>query len=84
LLDGKILDRERYALTVDDTIEQGAACAQIIATTPALGEAKVNEADDVAIIGPDGAEDIPVGAIQPSAENPTAAYSSRRRPTDGG
>jgi len=77
LLDGKILDR--HALTVDDTIEQGMTSAQI-ATQPTiktLGGAKLNEADDVAITGPNDAEDVPVGAIQPSAKNLAAAYSSR-------
>ena len=67
-------------LTVDDTIEQGATSAQTIASEPTvekLGETKLNEADDVAITGPNDAEDVPVGAIQPSAENLTAAYSSR-------
>ena len=57
-----------------------AASTQIIATEPTvetLGEAKLSEADDVAITGPNDAEDVPVGAIQPSAENLTAAYSSR-------
>ena len=76
LLDGKILDR--HALTVDDTIEQGMTSAQI-ATQPTiktLGGPKVDEADDVAITGLD-AEDVPVGAIQPSAKNLAAAYSSR-------
>jgi hypothetical protein len=56
-------------LTVDDTIEQGAMPTQIIAPEPTvetLGEAKLNEADDVAITGPNDAEDVPVGAIQPS------------------
>ena len=79
LLDGKILDRESHALTVDDTIEQGTTSAQI-ATQPTiktLGGAKVDEADDVAITEPNDAEDVPVGAIQPSAENLTTAYSSR-------
>ena len=67
-------------LTVDDTIEQGAIPTQIIATEPTtetLGEAKLNEADDVAITGHNGAEDVSIGAIQPSDENSTAAYSSR-------
>ena len=64
---------------MDDTIEQGTTSAQI-ATQPTiktLGGAKVDEADDVAISGPNDAEDVPVGAIQPSAENLTTAYSSR-------
>jgi hypothetical protein len=59
-------------LTVDDTSEQGATSAQMIATEPTvetLGEAKLNEADDVAFTGPNDAEDVPVGAIQPSDGN---------------
>ena len=71
---------ERHALTVDDTIEQGTTSAQI-ATQPTietLGEAKVNKADDVAITRPNGAENIPVGAIQVSDENLIAAILSRR------
>jgi hypothetical protein len=71
LLDGKILDRERHALTVDDAIEQGTTSVQI-ATQPTiktLGGAKVDEADDVAFVGPNDAEDVPVGAIQPGNEN---------------
>jgi hypothetical protein len=52
---------------VDDTAEQDATPTQIIATQPTVdtvGEAKLNEADDVAISGPNGAENVPVGAIQ--------------------
>jgi hypothetical protein len=67
-------------LTIDDTIEQSAMPTQTIATEPTierLGDAKVNEADDVAITGPKGAEDVPVGAIPPSDENSTTAYLSR-------
>jgi hypothetical protein len=67
-------------LTIDDTIEQGAMPAQTIATEPTierLGDAKVNEADDVAITGPKGAEGVPVGAIPPSDENSITAYLSR-------
>jgi hypothetical protein len=65
-------------LTVDDTIEPGAVPAQIIAVEPTiekLGEATLNR-DDVAITGPNDAEDIVVGAIQPNAENATVKYSS--------
>jgi hypothetical protein len=58
-------------LAVDDTIEQSAASAQIVTqpTTEKLGEAKLSEADDVAFVGPNDAEDVPVGAIQPSDKN---------------
>jgi hypothetical protein len=68
-------------LTVDDTSEQGATSAQMIATEPTvetLGEAKLNEADDVAFTGPNDAEDVPVGAIQPSDERSTAKYPTGR------
>jgi hypothetical protein len=66
--------------TVDDTSEQSPMPTQIIATEPTietLGEAKLNEADDVAITGPNDAEEVPVGAIQPSGENLIAAILSR-------
>jgi hypothetical protein len=65
---------------VGDTIEQSTMPTQIVATTPTietLGEAKVNEADEVAIIGRNGAEDNPVGLSQPVDENSIVAYSSR-------
>src|SRR5262245_34238996 len=54
-----------------DMIEQGAMSAQIIAqpTIEKLGDANLNEADDVAFVGPNDAEDVPVGAIEPSNEN---------------
>jgi hypothetical protein len=71
-------------LTVDDTIEQGATSAQIIATEPTvekLGDPKLSEADDVAVKGPNDAEDVPVGAIQPSDEHSTAKYSTGRDDT---
>jgi acid stress chaperone HdeB len=61
-------------LAVDDTSEQGAVPTQIIATKPTietLGEAKLNEADDVATTGPNGAEDVPVGAIEASENDTT-------------
>ena len=61
-----------------ETPQQSAVSAQIIGTEPAIetpGEAKLNEADDVATTGPNAAE-IPVGAVQPD-ENAIAAYSSR-------
>jgi hypothetical protein len=50
---------------------QGATSAQIATepTTEKLGDAQLNEADDVAFVGPNDAEDVPVGAIQPSDEN---------------
>jgi hypothetical protein len=51
---------------VDDPIEQSTMPAQIIATEPTIekpGEAMRNAAD-VAITGPNDAEDVPVGAIQ--------------------
>ena len=53
----------------------------MIATEPTvetLGEAKLNELDDVAFTGPNDAEDVPVGAIQPSHERSTAKYSTGR------
>jgi hypothetical protein len=52
--------------------------AQMVATEPTvekLGEA-VDEADDVAITGPDNAVVVPVGAIQPSDEAPSVEYST--------
>jgi hypothetical protein len=61
-------------LTVDDPIEQSAMPAQIIATEPTIekpGEVTRNDADDIVITGPNDAEDVPVGAIQPSDENST-------------
>jgi hypothetical protein len=63
-------------LTVDDTIEQGATSAQTVVSEPTvekLGETNLNEADDVAITGPNGAEDVPVGAIQNSRSRETRA-----------
>jgi hypothetical protein len=71
-------------LAVGDMIEQGATSAQIIATEPTtekLGDAKLNEADDVAFTGPNDAEDVPVGAIQPSDEQSTAKYLTERDDT---
>ena len=71
-------------LTVDDTIEQGATSAQTIATKPTVekpGDAKLNEADDVAFTGPNDAVEVPVGAIQPSDERSTAKYSTGRDDT---
>ena len=59
-------------LAVDHTIEQGATSAQIIETEPTtekLGDAKLKKADDVAFVGPNDAEDVPVGTIKPSNEN---------------
>jgi hypothetical protein len=59
-------------LAVDETIEQSTPSAQIIATEPTtekLGQAKLDDADDVAFVGPNNAEDVPVGAIPPSNEN---------------
>ena len=70
-------------ITVDDTIEQGAS-AQIVAIEPTietLGDAKLNEENDVAITGPNGVEDVPVGAIQPSDELSTEKYSTGRDDT---
>jgi hypothetical protein len=61
-------------LKVDDTMEQPAMGAQIVETEPTvekLGKSVLNEEDDVAITGPNNAEDIPVGGIQPSNENST-------------
>jgi len=58
--------------------EQSTMPAQIIATEPAiekLGEAMLNEADDVVITGPNDAK-VPVGAIRPSDENSTVKYST--------
>jgi hypothetical protein len=52
----------------DDTVEQDATPKQIIATQPTVdmfGEAKLDEADDVAMTGPNGSDDVPVGAFTP-------------------
>ena len=38
---------------------------------------EVNEAYDVAITGPNSAEDVPVAAVQPIDEYSMATYSSR-------
>jgi hypothetical protein len=68
-------------LTGNDTIEQDATSAQIIATKPTIetpGDAKLNEADEVAFTGPNDAEDVPVGTILPGDENSAAEYSTLR------
>src|SRR5262245_49779206 len=50
-----------------DMIEQGAMSAQLITqpTIEKLGDAMLNEADYVAFVGPNDAEDVPVGATEP-------------------
>ena len=61
-------------LAMGDTIEQSATSTQTAVTKPrieTLSVAKPDEADGAAITGPTDAEDIPVGAIQPSEENLT-------------
>jgi hypothetical protein len=66
-------------LAMEDTIEQSAMSTQIIVTEPTietLSEAKPDGADGVAITEPQDAEDIPVGAVQPSEENSTVKYST--------
>jgi hypothetical protein len=75
--DGKILDRERHTLTVDNTTEQGAVPTQLASKPTIEKYSEVDEADDVAITGPNSAEDVPVGAIQPIDGYSIAAYSSR-------
>jgi hypothetical protein len=65
---------------VEDTVFAQLQSAEIgLANT--LGEAKFNAVNHVAITGPDGAEDISVGAIQPSAENPIDSSRSDDQPT---
>ena len=71
-----------------DTIKQIAMPTQIVATTPSIetpSEAKFDEADEVAITGANGAEDVSVGVIRHGDENPIVAYSSRSddQPTVG-
>jgi|SoiMethySBSTD1v2_1073268.scaffolds.fasta_scaffold396910_1 hypothetical protein len=64
-------------LANEETIEQSAT-GRIIATErtiESLGGAKPGGADDVAIIESQDAEDIPVGAVQPSEENSTVKYT---------
>jgi len=59
---------------VDDTIEEGATSAQFVVTKPTVekpGDAKLNEAEDVAFTGPNDAVEVPVGAVQPSDERST-------------
>jgi hypothetical protein len=61
-------------LAMGGTIEESATSTQIAVSKPrieTLSEAKPHEADGAAITGPTDAEDIPVGAIQPSKENLT-------------
>ena len=75
-------------VVVGDTIKQIAMPTQIVATTPSIetpSEAKFNEADEVAITGANGAEDVSVGVIRHGDENPIVAYSSRSddQPTVG-
>ena len=64
---------------VNDAIEQSVTSTQIAATKPTIeasSEAKPDAANDAVIIGPKGAEDIPVGAVQPSEQNSTVKYST--------
>jgi hypothetical protein len=75
-------------VVVGDTIKQIAMPTQIVATTPSIetpSEAKFNEADEVAITGANGAEDVSVGVNRHGDENPVVAYSSRSddQPTVG-
>ena len=75
-------------VVVGDTIKQIAMPTQIVATTPSIetpSEAKFDEADEVAITGANGAEDVSVGVIRHGDENPIVAYSSRSddQPTVG-
>jgi hypothetical protein len=75
-------------VVVGDTIKQIAMPTQIVATTPSIetpSEAKFNEAEEVAITGANGAEDVSVGVIRHGDENPIVAYSSRSddQPTVG-
>jgi hypothetical protein len=68
-------------LTEDDTIEPSSMPPQSIAPEPTngkLGDTMLNEADDVAITGPNDAEDIPVGAIQPIYDYSTEKYLTGR------
>jgi hypothetical protein len=66
-------------LAMDDTIEQSATSTQIAATKPTIetpSEAKPDEADGAAITGPTDAEDISVGAVQPSEQTSTVKFSA--------
>ena len=81
---GKYLTGRNDDQTLDDTIEVGATSAQIVVTKPTVekpGDAKLNEAEDVAFTGPNDAVKVPVGAIQPSDERSTAKYSTGRDDT---
>ena len=72
-------------VVVGDTIKQIAMPTQIVATTPSIETPQFNEADEVAITGANGAEDVSVGVIRHGDENPIVAYSSRSddQPTVG-
>jgi hypothetical protein len=64
---------------MDDAIEQSATSTQMAVTKPTIetsSEAKPDAADGAAIIEPKDAEDIPVGAVQPSEQNSTVKYST--------
>jgi hypothetical protein len=66
-------------LAMDDTIEQSAMPTQIAVTKPRIeyGEAKIIEADDVTITGPNYSKDVEVGGIEARDGNPIAAYSGQ-------
>jgi hypothetical protein len=71
---GKYLTGRNDDQAVDDTIEEGATSAQFVVTKPTVekpGDAKLNEAEDVAFTGPNDAVEVPVGAVQPSDERST-------------
>ena len=75
-LDASMIDLDDY---FGEITEPSTVPAQMVATEPTiekLGEA-VNDADDVAITGPNNAVVVPVGAIQLSGEAPSVVYSTR-------
>jgi hypothetical protein len=74
--------------TVDATAEQSAMPAEIVATEPTIEKfgGAFDEADSVAITGPNDAADVPVGATQPGDESPSVQYATRsddERTVDG-
>jgi hypothetical protein len=66
-------------LVMGDTDEQSTMSARTVATKPTIeyGEAKIIEADDVAITGSNYSKDVDVGAIEARDRNPTPTYSGQ-------
>jgi hypothetical protein len=64
-------------LTVDDTIEQSTMAAPILTTEPAIEKlgGATPQVDGITMTAPNDAQDVPVGAIQPSNKTPNVASS---------